>query len=201
VCVCVCVCGVCVCVCVCVSVYTDRSEHNVKRVSGLSSRALVQELCAVERDLGTQTLVVPLHTSAYVSISEHTSEYVSIRQHTWRASTCGKEQVSLSEYVSIRQHTAAHLARQHVRAVKEYVSLFELPAFSKEARKNDARLYDARRDLWLLLTPAYVSIRQHTSADLPYVSQHTSAHVSTRQHTSAYVSMPAFSKGAHKNDA
>ncbi len=38
-----------------------------------------------------------------------------------------------------------------------------------------------------LTSPAYVSIRQHTSA---YVSirQHTSAYVSRRQHTSAYVS-------------
>jgi hypothetical protein len=107
--------------------------------------------------------------SEYVSIRQHSSAYVSIRQHTWRASTSrGSQPLGIrqhtSAYVSIRQHTAAHLAREHVRAVKEYVSLSELPAFSKEARKNDARLYDARRDLWLLHTPAYVSIRQHTSA-------------------------------------
>ncbi len=37
-----------------------------------------------------------------------------------------------------------------------------------------------------MLTYAYVSIRQHTSA---YVSQHTSAYVSIRQHASAYTRM------------
>jgi hypothetical protein len=36
--------------------------------------------------------------------------------------------------------------------------------------------------------PAYVSIRQHTSACVS-IRQHTSAYVSIRQHTSAYVSM------------
>jgi hypothetical protein len=46
-----------------------------------------------------------------------------------------------------------------------------------------------QRNRWVALLPAYVSIRQHTSA---YVSirQHTSAYVSIRQHTSAYVSIP-----------
>jgi hypothetical protein len=38
------------------------------------------------------------------------------------------------------------------------------------------------------LPTAYVSIRQHTSADVS-IRQHTSAYVSRRQHTSAYVSI------------
>jgi hypothetical protein len=63
----------------------------------------------------------------------------------------------------------------------------------------------ALREFACLLHPAYVSIRQHTSAyklcesvlvccilhTSAYVSirQHTSAYVSIRQHTSAYVSI------------
>jgi hypothetical protein len=44
--------------------------------------------------------------------------------------------------------------------------------------------------------PAYVSIRQHTSA---YVSirQHTSAYVSVRQRTSAYVSIRQHTSARH----
>ena len=41
--------------------------------------------------------------------------------------------------------------------------------------------------LWMQTSPAYVSIRQHTSAFVS-IRQHSSAYVSIRQHTSAYVS-------------
>ncbi len=65
-----------------------------------------------------------------------------------------------------------------------------MPAYVSIRQHTSAYVRRRRRgsSFGCLHTSAYISIRQHTSA---YVSirQHTSAYVSIRQHTSAYVSM------------
>jgi hypothetical protein len=124
----------------------------------------------------------------YISIRQHTSAYVSIRQqasacdHTsdcdfWAValtllhlSIISPLSLSLKE-ATLRQHTSAYVSiRQNKSA---YVSIrLALYAISGGCRNS----------------PAYISIRQHTSA---YVSlrQHTPAYASIRQHASAYTSV------------
>jgi isocitrate/isopropylmalate dehydrogenase len=104
--------------------------------------------------------------SAYVSIRQHTSAYVSIRQHT-------------SAYVSIRQHTSAYVtpARQRVREAFASSRLARLPAAAASCPASSSLAPSGS-------PPAYVSIRQHTSAFVS-IRQHTSAYVSIRQHCPA----------------
>ncbi len=109
-----------------------------------------------------------------------------------------------------KQHTSAYVVpfeeessiRQHTWYLRHNRKAYEI-----DDPSGLELVLDLRSALALLLhTPAYVSIRQHTSAtrsitlaDLSSflifaarlrcccIRQHTSAHVSIRQHTSAYV--------------
>jgi hypothetical protein len=157
------------------------------------------------------------HTSAYVSIRQHTSAYVSIRPHAsaYRSAYVSRRQRlregvtegavcerlrercvrglghgtlsrlqarTSSSRISIRQHTSAYVSiRQRLR--QERAPLPHASAAAAGSAPAPPAYVSIRQH-----TSAYVSIRQHTSA---YVSirQHTSAYVSIRQHTSAYASM------------
>jgi hypothetical protein len=119
------------------------------------------------------------HTSAFISMRQHASAYVSIRQHTSAthllAVAAAKRQKS--ERSSIRQHTSAYVSiRQHASA---YVS--DSPAGGCGGEKAPLRRTIAyitpppqrpqyMRRLPSAPAPAYVSIRQHTSAATIYAS-------------------------------
>ncbi len=123
------------------------------------------------RQLMSAYVSIRQHTSAYVIIHQNTSEYFNTRQHT-------------SAYVSIRQHTSAHVSirkgtcgRLHPTAPSRsaarrlHGSISPLLGQEREAAQSRCPCQ-----------PAYVSIRQHTSADVS-IRQHTSADVSIREHT------------------
>ncbi len=120
------------------------------------------------------------HTSAYVSICQHTSAYVSkrhlqelsIRQHT-------------SAYVSIRQHTSAYVSIRHLKELSGLETALHnhlhtlpppLPVIPPRHPGPLSPVEDVRA----------VRLGQH--AHCPHLClPHTSAYVSIRQHTAAQV--------------
>jgi hypothetical protein len=90
----------------------------------------------------------------YISIRQHTSAYISLRQHT-------------SAYISIRQHTTEIFGLLPNKANPIIVATKEHSIWSSTAPHELLSTYRK-----LIITPAYVSIRQHTSA---YVSIHCCA--------------------------
>jgi hypothetical protein len=108
-----------------------------------------------------------------------------------------------SAYVSIRQHTSAFLQRgvdDDENGVRERRQGQPQDSQTLQPRPRNLREHElSATDTSTRRLPAYVSIRQHTSAyvsirqssppltHLPADCQHTSAYVSIRQHTSRHL--------------
>jgi hypothetical protein len=106
----------------------------------------------------SSAMLIRQHTSAYVSIRQHTSAYVSIRQNT-SASVSGW---GIRQWM---QHTTAPAPlRQYCERQTPHTRHARLPS-------HETHLDVARAALHLKHhCCAYIRIRQHTSADVAYVS-------------------------------
>jgi hypothetical protein len=143
------------------------------------------------------TTIILCHTRMLASnepektrIRQHTSAYVSMRQHA-SAYLCHTRMVASNEPektyspAASSAHTAL-LCSVSVRIASTSLSAVSRPPPSPPPASSWNSLTCGRRPTTDVAPPipppAYVSIRQHTSA---YVSirQHTSAYVSIRQHT------------------
>jgi hypothetical protein len=125
------------------------------------------------------------HTPAYASIRQHTPAYVSIPPPNSLASSCSSARRHVSSaQMSISSQNASIAARTYageeshrteyedtyIACICPYTTVYVCPPKTPRLLRGSVCEQHA--------PPAYVSIRQHTSA-----------HVSTRQHTSAYASI------------